>query len=126
MHLSISFGDPTQASTESFIQTKANSAFSRFDHLLSSGEMRLRHEARTGGRLSRCSIDLKSTSNGTIHIDESDASVYVAISKAIRAAQAKLRDTSERRKSQGRKRRRGVKRSDEEFLHRAEDTADSE
>lgn len=110
MEISVWFGDTRHPSLASFVEAKANTAFSRFEQRLLGGELRLSHEHSSTRRIARCSLDLKTVANGTIHIDESDDSDFVAISNAIRAAQAKLLNASRRRKSRGRQRGRAAKR----------------
>lgn len=105
MRLSVWFDDQKNAPTvEPFITTKVRSALRCHAHRLSSGELRVRHEQTTAGPVTRCSLDLKSFTNGTIHVDESGENEFVAISKALRAAALKLKRTAERRKDNGRRR----------------------
>lgn len=117
MKLSVWFDHAKQAPLlESFAQSKADDAFSRYQHRLSSCELRLRREDGSSGPQTHCSLDLKSYSNGVIHVTESDENSQAAILKAIRVAQSKLKRLSERRKNEGRSRGRTAKRFTQEMV----------
>lgn len=99
MKLTVWFDHEKQAPIlESFVHDKANDAFARHAHRLSSGTIRLRLHEGSNGLVTHCSLDLKSHSNGIIHVNESDENGQTAVLKAIRVAQSKLKRMTQRRK----------------------------
>lgn len=99
----------TAEAIRTFANSKTNNAFARYEHQLQGGELRIERELDSGEPRSHCSLDLKSFAHGTIHVEETDANAYVAVSKAIRAGQEKLKRLAQRRKHNGRKRGRMAK-----------------
>lgn len=110
MRLSIWFDDDnTTPDLESFIHGKIRSALHAHAHRVSRCQMRIRHQNTADGPIVRCSIDLKSTALGMIHVDESDVNEFAAIASALRVASLKLKRAAERRKDNGRRRGRSGK-----------------
>ena len=90
----------------------------RYQHQLHGGEIRIERELDSGEPRAHCSLDLKSLAHGIIHVEETDANPYVAVAKAIRAGQEKLKRIAARRKDTSRKRGRLAKslRQEMEFV----------
>lgn len=110
MEFSVWCRNPKNAEViRAFANSKARIAFARHQHQLQSGELRIERELESGEPRSHCSLDLKSDAHGIIHVEETDANAFVAVAKAICAAQKKLKRVSNRRKANSRKRGRLAK-----------------
>lgn len=107
MHVAI-LNQTDDTSVDSFIDKKVSRAMSRHLNRLSTAAVKIEN---AGGTNVRCQIEIQTTPRGVLRVEEEDANIHAAVSRAVRAVQSRLNSTSDRQIARSRHRYRASKRA---------------